>query len=47
MNCNWEPRDRLQNKYVKETQILNSVETISVKLGVMHWDNLITSYNRI
>jgi hypothetical protein len=38
LNCNWEPGDRLQNRYVKETEILNSEQTISVKLGVMYWD---------
>jgi hypothetical protein len=38
MNCNWKPCNRLQNTYVKESQILNSIETISVKLGVMYWE---------
>jgi hypothetical protein len=38
LNCNWEPGDRLQNTYVKEIIILQDLETISVKLGVMYWD---------
>ncbi len=38
LNCNWQPGERLQNKYVKKLIIIDVVETSSVKLGVIYWD---------